>query len=379
MFAEQQLAFATSLQTSYRIGSVMDLVKPYVRIEVKELDADPFLYNTKSWTFDLRRGLDSRRMHDPADYMTKSAIIDPGEQGRELWLGFLHQIHRGDQDVIDYTQLLAGTFAFGKIFLEGMTFIYGPGNNGKSACWNAIGGVQGSYTSRLSSGIFLAGKYGINVKNELAETRGTRLALTGEFEQNTVLNHSNLKQITSTDDILVEKKYRDPFIVTPSASIVAYTNFLPRLASFDRGTLRRIKILPHYAEIPAKDDVKRYHEYLIEHAGPYILQWILEGAQKAYALGFKFEEPKCVAQAFAEYTESNDWFTGFLDDCCEIGNGFKASSQELVERFMLWCHVNGECDKSPNDLHLALREKGFQRKSDGKRRGYAGLRIRENH
>lgn len=77
-----------------------------------------------------------------------------------------------------------------------------------------------------------------NVKPELAETRGKRLLIAAELEEGLRLNTSNVKQLCSTDEIVAEKKYKDPFKFIPSHTLVLYTNHLPKVGALDEGTWR---------------------------------------------------------------------------------------------------------------------------------------------
>lgn len=52
-----------------------------VEIDQRQLDADEFLLNTPSATYDLRIGLPSAHEHTPADFVTKQTTVDPSDDG----------------------------------------------------------------------------------------------------------------------------------------------------------------------------------------------------------------------------------------------------------------------------------------------------------
>lgn len=63
-------------------------------IPIQALDADEFLLNTPSFTYDLRQGMAGRRNHCPEDYITKCTAIDPGEEGEAVWQQALDEFLR---------------------------------------------------------------------------------------------------------------------------------------------------------------------------------------------------------------------------------------------------------------------------------------------
>ena len=108
--------------------------------------------------------------------------------------------------------------AIGRVYQEHMIIAYGGGANGKSTFWNTIARVLGSYSGKLSAdALTMSNKR--NVSPELAELKGKRLVIASEMAEGMRLNTAVVKQITSTDEIQAEKKYKDPFHFVPSPII----------------------------------------------------------------------------------------------------------------------------------------------------------------
>lgn len=165
-----------------------------------------------------------------------------------------------------------------------------------------------------------------NVKPEMAELKGRRLIIASEMEEGMRLNTAVVKQLCSTDEIQAEKKYKDPFQFIPSHTLVLYTNHLPKVGANDDGIWRRLVVIPFNAHIVGDTDIKNYADYLFENAGPAILAWIIEGAQKAVAQNFKTDPPQCVKDAVQAYREDNDWLGRYIDECCEVGSSYQEKS-----------------------------------------------------
>lgn len=55
------------------------------------------------------------RSHNPTDLITKITSIAPGDEGREMWLESVNRTFRGDGELIDYVQQIAGLGAIGMV------------------------------------------------------------------------------------------------------------------------------------------------------------------------------------------------------------------------------------------------------------------------
>ena len=228
------------------------------------------------------------------------------------------------------------TAAIGKVYDEAMIIAYGGGRNGKSTFWNSISKVLGTYSGSMSADALTVGCKR-NVKPEVAELKGKRLIIAAELEEGMRLSTSIIKQVSSTDLIKAEKKYKDPFDFEPSHTLVLYTNHLPKVTANDDGTWRRLIVIPFNARIEGKSDVKNYTDYLVKNAGPAIMTWIIEGAQMAIQEEFKFEVPSCVNVAIKTYRDNNDWLGAFLDECCEKDSGYKQKSGDFYSAYRAYC------------------------------------------
>ena len=368
-------AFVMQRRNMRHITPTMNALKPMVSVEIDQLNADPLLLNTPSATYDLRNGLAGKREHRAEDFCTKVTAVDPGDDGKELWLDALNKTFQGDQSLIDYVQEVLGLAVVGRVYLEAMIIAYGGGRNGKSTFWNTVSRVLGGYSGDVSADTLTIGCKR-NVKPELAELKGVRLALAKELEENTRLNTSVVKQLTSTDAIFGEKKFCKPASFTPSHTLVLYTNHLPRVGASDEGTWRRLIVVPFTAVFSGKSDIKNYSDFLFRHAGPYILKWIIEGAGRIIQKEYHLTNPKVVQDAIDEYRSQNDWMTEFLEECCEEDQTYTARSGELYQEYRAYCERMGEFARSTTDFYGELDKRGFERKRLKKGVTVRGLRIK---
>lgn len=370
--AQAYKKYAVKRRDDKYLSSALKVARPMLEIEQRILDVNEFLLNTPSATYDLRTG--ATQEHKAEDYITKQTECDPCADNEQVWLDALETIFVGDQELIDYVQMIVGLAAIGKVYVEALIISYGEGRNGKSTFWNVISRVLGNYSGSISADI-LTSQIRRNVKPELAEAKGKRLLIAAELEEGMRLNTSNIKQLCSTDEIAAEKKYKDPFKYVPTHTLVLYTNHLPKVGAIDKGTWRRLIVIPFLATIEGNKDIKNYADYLFENAGGAILQWIIEGAKKVIAADYHLPLPKVVDEALKQYKSANDWLGHFFDECCELDKTYTEKSGELYSEYRAFCLRTGEYARSTADFYAALEAAGIGRKRTTKGVTVYGIRL----
>ena len=367
--------YAIKRRDSKYIYASLKEVSPMVEIKQDRLDNDEFLLNTPTATYDLRFGVDKKHEHSAEDYITKQTTIDPSNVGEDIWKAALNTFFCDDKDLIEYVQEVAGLAAIGKVHLEGLIIAYGGGRNGKSTFWNTISKILGTYSGNMSADTLTVGCKR-NVKPEMAEIKGKRLVIAAELEEGMRFNTSNIKQLCSTDEIYAEKKYKEPFKFEPTHTLVLYTNHLPKVGAIDEGTWRRLIVIPFNAKIEGSSDVKNYADYLYENSGGAILKWIMEGAKRVIDNGYHLTQPSVVKDAIKKYKENNDWFSQFLDECCEVGDSFSEKSGDVYSAYRDYCMRVGDYIRSTTDFYTALESAGFKRKRTSTARVISGLKLK---
>lgn len=356
--AETYRKYAIKRRDTKYISAALKEARPMIQIEQRILDSDEFLLNMPSGTCNLRTG--AMQEHNALDYITKQTAVDLSDDGTDIWLDAIHTFFQGDADLIRYVQEIVGLAAIGKVYIEALVIAYGEGRNGKSTFWNTVARVLGTYSGNMSADTLTVGCKR-NVKPELAEAKGKRMIIAAELEEGMRLNTSNVKQLCSTDEIYAEKKYKAPFSYIPTHTLVLYTNHLPRVGAIDKGTWRRLIVIPFNAKIEGKADVKNYSDFLFKAAGGAVLSWIIEGARRVIANDYKIVQPKVVQDAIQKYKDNNDWLSHFLEDCCEVNPSYEAKSGEVYNVYRSYCNQMGEYIRSTTDFYTAIEAADFTR------------------
>nr|DAZ30030.1 MAG TPA: dsDNA helicase [Caudoviricetes sp.] len=367
--------YAVKRRDTKYISATLKEARPMLEVEQRNLDANEFLLNTPSCTYDLRHGLGLAIAHKPEHLITKQTTVNPSDEGMDIWKSALNTFFLGDDTLIDYVQRMVGLSAIGKVYVEALIIAYGEGRNGKSTFWNVVARVLGTYSGNISADMLTVGCRR-NVKPELAEAKGKRMLIASELEEGMRLNTANVKQLCSTDEIYAEKKYKDPFSYTPTHTLVLYTNHLPKVGAIDKGTWRRLIVIPFDATIEGNADIKNYADYLFEHAGGAILSWVIEGSKKVIKDNYKITPPQKVCDAIEHYRDSNDWLSYFLSERCEIDSSYIAKSGEVYNEYRIFCTQMGEYIRSTTDFYTALETMGFEKFRDRNGRYIKGLKLK---
>lgn len=363
------LDHANRTRAERRIKAILELAKHRCVIDPARLDANPAELNTPTGIVNLVTG--EIRPCDRSALCTKVTACAPGTTGAKMWIEFLKTITEGDGPLMGFLQQVAGAALFGKVYHEGIILAYGGGRNGKSTLFNALAAVLGDYAGTLDISVLTTDRQ--NRGAALATLRGKRLIIAAELEEGKRLSVSTLKQISSTDPMTIEEKYRAPETVIPSHTLVLYTNHLPRVGSTDDGTWRRLTVAPFNARITG--GTPNYAAKLVEEAGPAILAWALQGAKLFAQNGYTFQIPDIVAELTEEYREREDWLSNFLQECCILEPDARAPAGELYQLYREWAERSGDYVRRNVEFNSAIDGRGFRKITPKNKRVWLGLRI----
>lgn len=355
--AKAYFKHAAATRNATRIKSMIDLSIPSFIMKADQLDADPFDLNTPAGIVDLRSG--GVRPHDPKAYCTQITACPPGTAGEAMWNEFLDWVTGGDRGVREFLQMVAGMAAVGEVYQEGVVMAYGPGGNGKSTLVNTVGNVLGEYAGSIAIKILTTERQ--NSGPALATMRGKRLVVAGELEENQRLSVSTLKQLASTDKLVIEEKYHAPEVVKQTHTLVLFTNHLPRVGSTDGGTWRRLTVVPFLSKIPAEKNILNYTEVLTREAGEAILAWAIQGAVKFCANNYKIPLPKAVARATEEYQARENWLSNFIAERCTRDPNGRVQASALYAEYRDWSQSTGDYTRRLNDFTTAMEAAGYAR------------------
>src|SRR5206468_11054248 len=118
--------------------------EPGIPVTPDELDRDPWLFNVRNGTLNLRTG--NLRPHRREDLITKLAPVAYDLAAKcPRWDRFLNQIFAGDRALITFLKRAVGYSLTGTAHERVIFFLFGDGQNGKSTLVETVRGVSGDY------------------------------------------------------------------------------------------------------------------------------------------------------------------------------------------------------------------------------------------
>jgi P4 family phage/plasmid primase-like protien len=336
--AAQRRSIVMGLQKSGTVGAVLKVARshtPFAGLGADDFDRDIMLLNTPAGMVDLRTG--EVRPHAPEHLATKITEVAPAAGTPKKWLAFLEEALGGDLELIDYMQRMAGYWLTGSTKEQQLTFIWGPGGNGKGVFANTLADLMGGYATRTPSSTFAA------ARNEqhpeaMARLHGARLVMASEVQEGQAWNEEKVKTFTGGDKVTARAMYGSSFDFMPQGKLLFLGNHKPRIRSLDRAMKRRFHMVP-MTVTPRAINLDLPEELKAEW--PQILQWAIDGCAMWQQRGLKM--PKVVLDATKAYFGEEDAFGAFLDECCDRSDekGF-TSSMAMWKAWEHWALATGE-------------------------------------
>lgn len=336
-----------------------------------QLDKHKMAFNVPNGTLSLKSG---QLVPAKRDYfITKFSPVEFTDNADcPMWRRFLDDIFDGDKELIRYIQKAVGYSMTGDTSEQCVFFLYGTGRNGKSTFLDVLREIFGDYVSNIQpETIMVKNSMGNGINSDIARLKGARMVTTVEPNEGVRLNEGLIKQLTGDDAVTARKLYGNEFEFKPEFKLWMATNHKPIIRGTDDGIWRRIHMIPFTVQIPV-DKVDRQLKSKLEREYPAILRWAVEGCLLWQREGLK--QPRAVLDMTREYRREMDVISGFLDDRCEVGEGFSAKSSELYAAYSAWCEANTEFKMSNTKFSVEMDKRfGKTKQRDGMY--FSGVRL----
>lgn len=364
---------ATHSESARRRKAVVEVASwiPELNIKTDMLDKDPWLFNVRGGTVDLRTG----EIREPRreDLITRVANVDFDKSADcPVWKKFIMEIMNYNADLIRFIQNAAGWAITGDTREQSMFILFGTGANGKSTFLNTIMNLLGDYAIATPTETFMK-KSGEQISNDIARLRGTRFVTTTEAEHGKRLSEPLIKQITGNDRMTARFLYGEFFNFVPTFKIWMATNHKPVIKGTDHGIWRRIKLIPFTTRIEEERQDRRLEQKLMSE-GPGILNWLIQGATRWREEGLR--TPSVIIKATDEYRAEMDVIGNFLKERCLQGPGLSIKARELFKCYQGWCDESNERACSERFFGLRLKELGFEQKRNHDGRCWQGIHLK---
>ncbi|MBN2183152.1 MAG: hypothetical protein JW715_14670 [Sedimentisphaerales bacterium] len=274
--------------------------------------------------------------HTP-NYFTTVCLpyaYDPNAESPE-WDVFLGDVMLRRQDYIDLLQEFVGYLFRPDLKEQKFLLCVGQGANGKGCFFDVVQSLVGPENcsqvpiSRFGDRFALYSTIGkvCNFTNESSHI------LEDEAE-------NILKSFVSGDAMTIDRKYREPIDIKPTAKLMVATNSLPRFTDKSEAVWRRILLVPFDLTLDQKYQIKDKADQLKQEL-PGILNWALVGLDRLNAKR-GFTVPQGQKELMEDYRRDADPARAFLlDSYQESLNGEFVPCAEVYRAYRTFCESNG--------------------------------------
>jgi putative DNA primase/helicase len=333
------------------LNSVHELARLDCYVEDERWDGNRDVIVAENGAVDIPTG--ELLPHNPEHYATTRVpySYDPGAYAVR-WGYFLETTV--DDNVAGFLQEFAGYCLTTDTSYEKALWLIGPPGGGKSTFIEGLTATLGVRAGVLGLAEIEKSRF------SLAKLAGKTLVTAAEQPAGFVTCHPIINAIVSGEPIQVERKYRDPYDLTPRAKIAWAMNELPRMPKGAEGLFRRVEVI-RFPEIAEEDrDPKLKEDIKGEGAG--ILNWALEGLRRLRGRG-RFDVPEIIQRATEEFRETNDIPALFVEERCNKGEHLQVKSSELYSEYKHWCELTGHKPQSSTTIAEDWRRLGFEKVS----------------
>jgi putative DNA primase/helicase len=335
--------WAMTSESNSRINAIEELARksPLLLKRIDDFDSNMDVIACLNGLVDLRTGLIRQMTREDLVTRNTNVIYDPTATIKQ-WDDFLLTTMQGDRELIEYMQMAAGYTLTGRNSAECFMLITGKPASGKSTWIDGLKTAMGSYARAVQPEVFMYRRGKDTPQSEMAALTGVRMASVSEIREGDHFNETLIKAITGGDTIDARYLYHEPFNFTPQFKIWFATNHDP--LNNDDGMMRRLKRIEFAHVIPKMQRDPRIKLLLKDtvKGSPAVLNWMVQGAIKFYANGYKLIEPASVTASVASYRNAQDTHKIFMLERTERDPNESVNLSAMFAQYNEWCRARNE-------------------------------------
>lgn len=337
--------FINSIRRYNPMRNIIKTLSTMVRMNLKDMDKNPYLLNTTHHAYDLRTG---NIVHNVEDWnVTKKTLTrlpDYFSKPCERWYQFIDEIMEGNEDKKSFLQRALGYSLLGVNKEECMFIAYGSKTrNGKGTLFSTLEKALGEdYLSAAPVSLICEGKAGRTTdlnspQPVLSKLVGTRIVTMSESPRDVRLDAANMKTMTGRDTMVTRGLYESSFSFIPQFTLWLNTNHLPAVTDDTVFSSNRIWVIEFNKHFDENAQDKNLKEIFSKPENiPTILKWLMDGCADYMRRG-GLDVPDCVKQATENYKRLHDRIGSFIEDCCEIDVNEKTLRGNVYVAYRQWC------------------------------------------
>lgn len=332
---------AMSAQKDARIRAMLGLARaePGMTVSVVELDADAHLLGVENGVVNLRTAalLEAK----PEQLISRQCAASYRVDSQcPTWLKFLHEVFRGDSELISYVQRAVGYTLTGSNTEEVLFVCHGHGSNGKSLFHNVISRIMADYAKGAPADI-LVQKQGVSpgaASPALAMLAGCRLLGINETGTGDRLDEQALKTLAGREAITARPLYGSFFTFSPAFTPWLRTNHKPVITGTDHAVWRRLALIPFKQQFSGAERDNGLEAKLWAERDA-ILAWAIAGAVEWARTGL--HACATILQEVQAYRQESDLLGQYIDEATKPDPAARVEQKLLYAGWAAWCAENG--------------------------------------
>jgi len=246
----------------------------------------------------------------------------------------LNNVFDGRQELIDLFYEMLGTCFVRESVREKAFILLGQGSNGKSTILMMIQHL-------------LKGNYSTLGLEELTERFSTsqienKLANIGDdIDSIGSKNNGKIKKIIASNEITIEHKGSEPYVIKPTCTHIFSCNKLPKTYDTSEGYFRRFVIVPFNVNFnSSKKNFKPLilNDLKTEAAKSYLFLKGMEGIQRVFKNNYEFTKVAEVENLTKEYKKKSSTVMSWVDDeGISEKDLLSIPRDELYTKYTSWC------------------------------------------
>ncbi len=264
------------------------------------------------------------------------------------WLRYINDL-RFSQETEMRLQEWAGYVFNRSVNVQKCLYLKGDGANGKSIFLETLKKIWGNTSSLEMTEMF--------DKFKVSYLEGKLANICTDAETSAVLD-ARFKKIVAGEELVVERKNKDPFSFTPFAKIIFSCNDFIPTKDRSQGFFRRFDIIEFKREFAEHEqDPKLLSTLQTELEGIFI--WALEGLRRLISNDWVFTKSEEFNTTTNDFIESVQPLTLFFEE--EIEEDFDSGiiTREFREYYLNWCSKNGYSRMSAQRINRELTRYGI--------------------
>ena len=353
-------------------------------IRQSDLDRYPMLLNVKNGVIDLETG--KLMQAAPELLLTRqcNAVFNPTARA-DVFNKFIEEI-LPDEETRSAVLRFLGYCLSGCVNEEKALFVWGRGANGKGTLFKTLLKMLGDYGTSFNINALLKAK---NPKDaeaatpEIAKLEGVRVAVANEIPLGAQIDVAKFKDLSGSDPIPIRPLFQPARIIeNPTHKFILAGNSLPKTESADDDGLNRrlaiVKFEKQFVGGRADLTLKARLETAESLSG--ILNILV--AECRYWLRDGLIISEAMRAEKKAYLADNDWFSAFVADECEFGDGYFVTRKAFFEHLKKMC-PQAQLFQERQLVEMVLKLEGVAyKRSSGKSVGkgaycFFGIRLFE--